>query len=83
MGNWTIIIQGAGAHHNFKQVEANALIPDGEGDFERTCEYDADYLSARFVRELKSNGQNVTAATFTSGGTDDISKDRHVLKAEL
>jgi hypothetical protein len=32
---------------------------------------------------LKANGQSIAAATFTSGGTDDISKDRHVLKAEV
>jgi len=82
MGNWTIVVQGTGPHHNFKQVEANKLIPDGEGDYERNCQ-DADYLAARFLRDLKATGQSVTSATFTSGGTDDISKDRHTLKAEV
>lgn len=82
MGNWTIVIQGTGSHHNFKQLDANKLIPDGEGDYERHCD-DADYMAARFVRELKAKNHNVAVATFTSGGTDDISKDRHVLKAEL
>jgi hypothetical protein len=77
-----LVIQGTGTHHNFKQPGSNKLVPDGEGDYERHCN-DADYLAARFVRDLKSKGQNVTAATFTSGGTDDIDKDRHVLKAEV
>ena len=40
-------------------------------------------MAAKFVRELKEEGQTITAATFTSGGTDDVSKDRHVLKAEV
>jgi len=22
MGNWTVVIQGTGAHHNFKQLDA-------------------------------------------------------------
>jgi hypothetical protein len=74
MGNWTLVIQGTGAHHNFRQAEANKLIPDGEGDYERDCQGDADYLTARFVRELKASGQSIVAATFTSGGTDDLSK---------
>jgi hypothetical protein len=82
MGNWTLVIQGTGAHHNFKQLDANKLVPDGEGDYERHCS-DADYMAAKLVRELKEKGQTVIAATFTSGGTDDISKDRHVLKAEV
>ena len=82
MGNWTLVIQGTGPHHNFKQLDANKLVPDGEGDYERHC-HDADYMAATFVRELKAKGQTVTAATFTSGGTDDISRDRHVLKAEV
>jgi len=82
MGNWTLVIQGTGAHHNFKQLDAGKLVPDGEGDYERNCD-DADYLAAKFVRELKGKGQAITAANFTSGGTDDISKDRHVLKAEV
>jgi hypothetical protein len=82
MGNWTLVIQGTGAHHNFKKLEPDKLVPDGEGDYERVCD-DADYMSARFVRELKAKGQNVGAATFTSGGTDDVNKDRHVLKSEV
>ncbi len=82
MGNWTLVIQGTGPHHNFNQLEPNKLVPDGNGDYERHCS-DADYLGAGFVRELKANGQTVTAATFTSGVTDDINKDRHVLKAEV
>jgi hypothetical protein len=65
----TVVVQGTGPHHNFKQVEANKLIPDGEGDYERNCQ-DADYLAARFVRDLKATGQTVTSATFTGGGTD-------------
>ena len=81
MCNWTLVIQGTGAHHNFKQIEPNVLVPDGEGDYQRNC-IDADYLAGKFVRDLKANGQTITAATFTSGGTDDINKDRHVLKAE-
>jgi hypothetical protein len=57
MGNWTIVIQGTGPHHNFKHVEANKLIPDGEGDYERNCQ-DADYLAAGFVRDLKADWSN-------------------------
>jgi hypothetical protein len=82
MGNWTLVIQGTGAHHNFRQLDKSRLVPDGEGDYERNCD-DADYRAARFVRELKANGQTVVAATFTSGGTDDINRDRHILKAEV
>lgn len=81
MGNWTLVIQGTGPHHNFRQLEANKLLPDGEGDYERNCD-DADYMASRFVRELKSKRQTVTAVTFTRGGTDDVNKDRHVLRAE-
>lgn len=82
MGNWILVVQGVGGHHNFKEVEANKLVPDGEGDFERHCP-DGDYLAAKFVRDLRVNGQTIMAATFTSGGTDDISNDRHLLKAEV
>lgn len=82
MGNWTLVIQGTGTHHNFKELENNKLVPDGEGDYERHCN-DADYLAAKFVRELKTKGQTVATATFTSGGTDDVNKDRHVLRAEV
>jgi hypothetical protein len=82
MGNWTIVIQGTSAHHNFKQLDANKRVPDGEGDYERHCE-DADYLAAKFVRGLKAKGQTIAAATFTSGGADDINKDRHELKTEV
>jgi hypothetical protein len=76
------VIQGTGAHHNFKELAPNKLVPDGEGDYERHCQ-DADYLSANFVLELKQKGQTVSAATFTSGVTDDINRDCHVLKAEV
>jgi hypothetical protein len=82
MGNWTLVIQGTGAHHNFKQLDSNKLVPDGTGDYERNC-HDVDHMAAKFVRELKENGQTIMAATFTSGGTDDINKDRHVLRAEV
>jgi len=82
MGNLTPVNQGTGAHHNFKQLDANKLVPDGDGDYKRHCS-DADYMAAEFVRELKEKGQTITAATFTSGGTDDVSKNRHVLKAEV
>jgi hypothetical protein len=82
MGNWILIIHGSGPHHNFKQADVNKLLPDGEGDYERNC-YDADHAAAKLVRELKANGQTVMAATFTVGGTDDISKDRHGLRAEV
>jgi len=39
-------------------------------------------MPAKFVGELKENGQTTTAATFTSVGTDDINEDRPVLRAE-
>lgn len=37
-------------------------------------------MPAKVVRELKAKGQNIAAATFTSAGTDDISKDRQSSK---
>ncbi len=82
MGNWTVVIHGTGAHHNLKKIDANRLVPDGNGDYERNC-YNADYAAARFVRELKENGQTITAATFTSGGMNDLDRYRNVLKAEV
>jgi hypothetical protein len=60
----------------------DTLVPDGKDDYGRHCP-DADYVAARFVRELKAQGQTVTAATFTSGGADDINKDCRVPKASL
>lgn len=81
MGQWTIVIHGTGCHHNFKKVEGK-LVPDGDGDHERSCA-DADHAAAKFVRKLRAQGHNITGATFTSGGMEDISKDRHVLMAEV
>jgi hypothetical protein len=45
MGQWTIFIRGAGSHHNFKKNVEGKLIPDGEGDYERTTA-DADHMAA-------------------------------------
>jgi hypothetical protein len=81
MGQWTIVIHGTGCHHNFMEADGK-LVPDGEGDYIRSCA-DADYASARFIRELKAQGHNITGATFTTGGIEDINKDRHALKAEV
>lgn len=81
MGQWTIVIHGTGFHHNFKKADGK-LVADGEGDYERSCA-DANDAAAKFVRELKAHGHNISGATFTAGGMEDISKDRHVLKAEV
>jgi hypothetical protein len=40
-------------------------------------------MSAKFIRGTEAKGQIVTAATFTSSGTDEINKDRHALNAEV
>jgi hypothetical protein len=70
MGSLTVVIQGTGAQHNFTPLDSDRPVPDGEGDYERRG-HDADYMSAKFVREPKAKGQIVTAAAFTNGGTDE------------
>jgi len=52
MGNWTLIVQGTGAHHYFKELGPNRPIPDGEDDYERYCN-DADYQQPGLSATLK------------------------------
>lgn len=52
-------------------------------ELQRRTVDDADNMAADFVRQLKSKGRNVTGASFTTGGIDDIWTDRHVLKAKV
>lgn len=78
MGQWTIVIHGTDSHHNFKKADGK-LVPDGEGDYERSCA-DAGHAAAKFVRELRAQVHDTTGASFTSGGIEDISNDRHAFK---
>lgn len=73
MGNFSIIIQGVGAHHNYKKDENGKLIPDGKNEYERTT-HDADYMAKEFVDALRFYGHNITHATITTGGEDNIDK---------
>jgi hypothetical protein len=51
MGQWVIVIQGTGSHHN-------GLISD------------ADKIAEALVGSLKTAGQYVEHASFTSGGRE-------------
>lgn len=62
MGNWTIVIQGTGQHHNFEQ--------DADRKVTGQDPKDADKMARRFVQDLKAAGQNVEHATITHGGRD-------------
>ncbi len=71
MGQWTIVIHGTGAHHNW------ATTPDPErpetgGHFiiGRKNDYDADLMFAEFVDQLRACGHNITGSTFTHGGME-------------
>lgn len=60
MGQFTMVIHGTGAHHNWNVNERGYI----EG---RKNDYDADLLFAEFVDLLKSKGHNITGATLTYG----------------
>ena len=72
MGNWCMVVQGTGPHHNYKKK----TVTDERGTYEaidgRANDYDADLLFKEFVEFVKSKNQNVTHATFTSGGTNTV-----------
>ena len=70
MGQWTIVIHGTGAHHNWVTADG----PDGRSGYiaGRKNDYDADLLFAEFVDLLKAKGQTITGATFTVGGMEGV-----------
>lgn len=51
MGQWTIVIQGTGPHHN-----VSVEYPK-----------DADRMTAEFARTLRAAGHFLSSVTFTSG----------------
>lgn len=63
MGQFTMVIHGTGAHHNWEADEKGYI----KG---RRNNYDADLLFAEFVDELKAKGHAITGATFTVGGME-------------
>ncbi len=71
MGNYTIVIHGTGAHHNWAKVQdPRDNRPGRELISGRTNDYDADLMFAEFVDALKAKGHNITGATFTHGGME-------------
>lgn len=71
MGNYTIVIHGTGAHHNWS-LEPDPKHPERGNTYisGRANDYDADLLFAEFVDHLKAKGHNITGATFTHGGME-------------
>lgn len=63
MGQFTIVIHGTGAHHNWETDDKGYI----KG---RRNDYDADLLFAEFVDKLKARGHTITGATFTVGGME-------------
>lgn len=71
MGNYTIVIHGTGAHHNWAKVQdPRDDRPGRELISGRSNDYDADLMFAEFVDALKTKGHNITGATFTHGGME-------------
>lgn len=68
MGQWTIVIHGTGAHHNWATTDG----PDGRTGYitGRKNDYDADLMFAEFVDQLKERGHTITGSTFTHGGME-------------
>ena len=64
MGNYTIVVQGTGQHHNKKQLEGDAAL--------KAAEYDADQIAEKFVQELKAKGHHVHHASITHGGHEHL-----------
>lgn len=83
MGEWTLVIHGTGPHHNYRTIGKNVLIPDGEGDYERTTTdadgniSDADLLAREITKYLAEHGQKITGASFTVGRTTDVTQDAY------
>jgi hypothetical protein len=72
MGQWTIVIHGTGAHHNWATVDDPSK-PAGQGYSlitGRKNAYDADLMFAEFVDALKAGGHTLTGSTFTHGGME-------------
>lgn len=63
MGQFTMVIHGTGAHHNWATDEKGYI----KG---RRNDHDADLLFAEFVDHLKAKGHTITGATFTVGGME-------------
>ena len=72
MGQYTIVIHGTGAHHNWAKVDDPTKEPGSGSQYisGRSNDYDADLLFAEFVDLLRAKGHNVTGATFTVGGME-------------
>jgi hypothetical protein len=60
MGYWTIVVQGCGCHHNAQS--GDGLEPP----------HDANLMAAKFVRDLKAVGHEISDATFTHSGRDNL-----------
>jgi hypothetical protein len=58
MGSLTAVIQGTGAQYNFTRLDSDRPVQDGEDDYER--HHDADYRSAKFVREPKASQRSTS-----------------------
>lgn len=68
MGQFTIVVHGTGAHHNWASTDEG---PNKAGFLlGRRNDYDADLLFSEFVELLKSKGHTITGATFTVGGME-------------
>ena len=61
MGNWTLVIQGTGAHHNKPEVYGKDEVNG-----------DADRMAKAFVRDLQKAGQNIESATITVAGRENL-----------
>lgn len=72
MGQWTIVIHGTGAHHNWATVDDPTKPAKTGHQFitGRKNDYDADLMFAEFVDQLKAKGHTITGSTFTHGGME-------------
>lgn len=61
MGDWTIVIEGTGCHHNGSAAE----------EF-----HDADLMTKEFIERLKGAGHQIRHASFNCGMADNsVNKD--------
>lgn len=72
MGQWTMVIHGVGAHHNWATEERDGPFGVKQYISGRRNDHDADLMFAEFVDELKAKGHNVTGATITCGGMNGV-----------
>lgn len=70
MGQFTIVIHGVGAHHNWATEKRDGDMGSGEYIVGRKNDYDADLMFAEFVDALKAKGHTITGATLTVGGME-------------